>query len=829
MWCAPESNKQQKTTLTNTMLCMQSQLRYSLVAVIIGLSAAAFPAQGAWVAQGPGPIIDGQDEGIPGPNPVAGAITSVAVDPANPSVIYVGAVNGGVWKTTDGTDASPVWTPLADNFPGMSINAIALSPLNSQVVFAGTGSTSSYAFDGSPGFGVARSMDGGATWSFLASATFNNRVINSVVPTKLSSGNVVLASTLFDGGGVYRSTDDGATFTRISGGSGLPDAGVSSLVADAGDQNRFYAAVPSAFINVGGSSLAGVYKSIDGGVTWAQVNTGLTGQGNSDRILLGVSAAAGNSVYAAIISHSSDTLSGVFQSQNNGATWMSMGVPSPSIFPGGQGLLHGAIVADPSDPNVVFISGDRQNGSFPNVNGANNFSGNVFRGIASPAGTTWQNVVDNGNGGGANNTAPHADSRAMVFDSNGNILQGNDGGIFRLVSPDSAGNRVWVSVNGNITPTEAHSAAYDPLAKVVFSGNQDTGTSMQSAPGSFQWFDFLQGDGGIVAVDADQVAHPNESIRYIGFTGLALARTFWDAANNFITDQIIPYNIVSGSGAGTTIQNFDPNIQFFNPYVLNAIDKTRMLIGTANIYESFNRGDSVNNLTGSPGALGAFIGDGFGNSPLAYGGSLNGVANPGVFYVGAGAKIVHRAGDGNSIMTLASYPGVTVRALVLDPQNWRHLFVVDTASKVWATMNEGTSWTELTANLPALCPSVRTIQIFSPSASPINTVLIAGGHGGVFQMRRPGAAGTSWTALSTGLPHALFYDLHYDYTDNVLVAGSLGRGVWTLTHFFRGGGGTGMLDRTDAAPGTFGRAPNKGNTSSMILNIPQPPPVAAIE
>ena len=59
---------------------------------------------------------------------------------------------------------------------------------------------------------------------------------------------------------------------------------------------------------------------------------------------------------------------------------------------------------------------------------------------------------------------------------------------------------------------------------------------------------------------------------------------------------------------------------------------------------------------------------------------------------------------------------------------------------------------------------------FSPSASPINTVLIVGGQGGVFQMRRPGAAGASWTPVSSGMPHALVYDLRYDYVNNVLVA-----------------------------------------------------------
>src|SRR5205814_1128936 len=112
-------------------------------------------------------------------------------------------VNGGVWKTNNfltSNPGGPTYTPLTDfQLPALSINALAVSPLVPNVVFAGTGSTSSDGFDGNPGFGVARSLDGGNTWSVLAGATFAGRRINSIVPTTLLGGNVVLASTLFDG------------------------------------------------------------------------------------------------------------------------------------------------------------------------------------------------------------------------------------------------------------------------------------------------------------------------------------------------------------------------------------------------------------------------------------------------------------------------------------------------------------------------------------------------------------------------------------------------------------------------------------------------------
>jgi hypothetical protein len=785
------------------------------LATLVGLSGAtATLAVAAWVEQGPGPILNGQDEGLPGPNPVAGAINAIAPSPSSADIVFVGTVNGGVWKTSNATAATPTWTALTDTqLPALSINSLAMSPVSPNTLFAGTGSTSSFGFNGSPGFGVARSTDGGVTWTVLAAATFAGRRIDSIVPTTLSGGNVVLAATLFDGGGVYRSTDNGASFTRISGNgtSGLPSAGVSQLIADPANASRFYAGVPEAF---GAGVAAGVYRSDDGGVTWTPVNTGITGLSTSLRILLSVHNDVSNNVVYADVINTSGTLSGVFRSANQGGLWTSLGVPSPPIYPGGQGEIHGALAADLTSPNVVFIAGDRQDGlgpnhnMFPNTNGCNTFSANVFR----YTGTAWELAVCNG----ANGTSPHADSRFFAFDANGNLLQTNDGGIFRLVSPNSLGNRFWAPVVGNIRPNELHSVAFDPLSKVAFGGAQDTGTPIQSLPGNLTWNELIQGDGGVVAVDSDQTVHPGTTIRYTSFFNLgSFNRTSWNAANMMIGGfTLVGLNIVSGPGTGMTLFQFDPNIQFYNPYVLNAINPSRMLIGTQNIYESMNNGDSLNNLV----QTGQFIGGNFSyGQPLAYGGRLSGTAFPDVFYVGAGATIYHRVSG--SIVTLPAYPGGTIHTIVMNPQNYQQVFVADSANRVWGSFDEGASWIELTANLASLTSQVNTIEVFSPDQTIRNIVLIAGGFG-AFEMRRPGAGGASWTPLSTGIPNALVQDLHYDYTNNVLVAGSLGRGGWTLTNFFRGGGGTGLI----AGPAV--NAPSGRAHPIPLLDLPPVPPTA---
>src|SRR5215831_9190082 len=200
-----------------------------LLGVITVLAANPLLGQ-PWIAQGPGPTLGGQEEGLTNPsNPVSGAINAVAPG-ASADIIYLATVNGGVWKTTNATATSPTWTALTDQaLPSNSINSVAISPLDANTIFAGTGSTSSFGSDGSPGVGVAKSTDGGATWTVLAGAIFTGRRINSIVPTSIGSGNtqVVLAATREASGGVWRSTDGGSSFTRISGSNGLPSAGVT--------------------------------------------------------------------------------------------------------------------------------------------------------------------------------------------------------------------------------------------------------------------------------------------------------------------------------------------------------------------------------------------------------------------------------------------------------------------------------------------------------------------------------------------------------------------------------------------------------------------------
>jgi hypothetical protein len=779
-----------------------------------------------WVEQGPGPTKDGQTEGITD-NPVSGAINAIVADPKNADILYIGAVNGGVWKTTNAKSAAPDWKPLTDTrLTGLSIASLATSPVNPTVLFAGTGSTSANGGEGNPGFGIARSEDGGTTWTVLAADRFAGKRMTSLVPTTLSAGTVVLTANFYDQLGVYRSSDKGAHFERLSGksGSGLPDAGVSSLIADPGNPKRFYAAVPARLPSLTGNkarlntNAPGIYRSDDGGLTWRWMKTNPIARDKlSMRILLSAHDALGSTVLYAAVGNwvkKKDVWRSVYKSTTAGEDWMKL-PPLPNISPGEQASIHGALVTDPINPNIVYISGDVQiapknkgpiSTKNPNALGCTNWTGNVYR----YDGQQWESLVCNG----ANHSAPHADSRFMVFDADKNLLQANDGGIYRLENPKDITKRRWVSVLGNLRLAEFISAAYDPVNGMVFGGMQDNGTSTQRSPNDFAWDALNQGDGGVVAVGAIRVAQPKQSIRYFTNQKLEdLSRSIWDTQGKKMQD---PEPVaLQVKGKGKPLSEVD-TVQFYNRYVLNALDPSRMLIGTENIYASMNQGDLLQTIYHSPDNVNRYF------KALAYGGRSNNTSFFDVLYAGtsnmpdpepesdnsqteagqpnatgvmanrsmnapfkaarkSSGLILHRLNIGDKVKPLKTYPGSGVVDLAMDPNEYKNIFVVDDQKRIWASFDEGSNWTEITHNVSEILNGdITTLAVKSNGSSDLDLVLIAGGGYGVVQLRNP-AANSTWTTVDNGLPKVLVTDLHYDATDNVLVAGTLGRGIWTVS------------------------------------------------
>jgi hypothetical protein len=783
---------------TRRLLLEQLEDRTLLAVTVSGLP--------RWEAQGPGPINDGGFIDV-------GAIQAVAVDPGDPDNVYIGAINGGVWHTTNATDPSPHWDAQTDMAPSLSIGALAFSPLDSQTLYAGTAN-----IDNGRATGLLRTIDGGEHWKQVGDGQLDGHSIRSVVPTasffRLPDGTVeqtVLVAT--NDAGVWRSTDSGETFTPLpTGGARQLAIGTQTdLVADPVLGGPLYAAVTG----------YGVYRTDDFGSHW-DLLTGNTPNfstsGLADIRLASFNQGGLDGVYAlaqAPVTYcgGDNTNATVYRYTNQNASWQAMDTNYPKVLdpdcPETYGLVHQndayhlSIGVDPTNPNVVFIAAYTAT------------IGIVYRGnIRQPFGKDWELVSPSGAQG-----TTHADSRHMTFAPDKtlpgvyDLLEADDGGLYRLVNPDDPSSRRWESVNGDLQITELHNAAYDSLNHVVFSGAQDNGNPAQSAPGNLLWTNQDGGDGGTLAIDT---SGPN-AIRYLmtgGSNIKYLHRRVFNPSNTQITDSSYNHgsDLVPLASPGTPdvvysgLRNADtnPDHDINGTFALNAspFAKARMLVGTydtamGGLYESFNGGQTLFDLTGNFSFLPAVN-----VSTFAYGGGENGSFNADVIYVSLYYNVTvgghpHlnnvlflRDGPGGEFKQL-TYPGSTtldskITHIVLDPANWRTAYVSESNNRIYRTTTAGDSWEDITGNLGALTTTIQTIEVVNLSGVPGKEVVFVGGDSGFYRTLDPADADPHWRRYGSNLPHTIGEDLHYydkvhDNAD-VLVAGSYGRGAWIVTN-----------------------------------------------
>ena len=727
---------------------------------------------GAWREEGPAPNTLGQVENIVPDDEVSGAVHTVIPHPTNANIMWIGAVNGGIWRTDNARATSPTWVEQTTNARSLSIGAMDLDPTDpsSNTLVAGSGLSSSFFGSGGDRVGILRTTNGGATWTATGALATSN--ITGVI----ARGNIVVASADFalpnlrESTGLFRSTDGGLSFTQISSfdnasTTGLPQTDVVDLVGDPRNNSRLFLSTKTAE-----GIRDGIFRSDDTGSTWTRVSNaemeGILPPDARNIGLVEISVGQNNNVFVAIVVNG--FLSGLFQSLNGGDTWRRM--DTPPIHLGGQGNLHLSIAADPTNSNFVYLAGDRQDSPFPNAIGATDFSSTAHRCNAGVARgfqcvhLTHSNALGPAGGGTASSTSPHADSREMAFDADGNLIEADDGGIYKRTNPRSDQGD-WFSMIGNLAVTELHDIAYDSNSNTIIGGAQDTGTPAQLTPGTRTWFSVATADGGDVAVD--DTSSPGLAIRYSSFQNLgAFRRQTRDANNNLISQEFSPVTILSGPSLVVT---------FAQPYALNLVDPDRMILHAFSAaYESFDRGDSFSAI--STAAI--HTNRRPGSDPVAYGARNT----PDIVYLSGTPDQVYvrTGGPGSAVVQSTSYPGTGTGRGVIDiainPDNGNDAFVADDF-RVYRTQNAGGSWTDLTGNLGSFDPGFLGSNVYIENDA--GDALVVGADRGVF-IAFQDSGFSAWQRLGSGLPNAPVMDLDYDFDDDILIAGLFGRGAFSL-------------------------------------------------
>jgi photosystem II stability/assembly factor-like uncharacterized protein len=287
-----------------------------------------------------------------GPAVTGGRIHDVEALPGDPSTIFVGTASGGLWKSTN---RGQTWVNTFADMPVSTFGDIAISRSNPNVMYAGTGEqqnrqSSSY------GNGVYRSDDAGDTWRHLG--LDESRHIGRVVvhPTDPNTVYVGALGNLWAGSedrGVYKSTDGGRSWAKVL----YVDeySGVIDMAMDPRDPNTVYAATYQRLRRAwgfnGGGPGSALWKSTDGGANWSRMEGGLP-DGDLGRI--GIAVAESNpDVLMALIESADDDEQGVWRTENGGVSWER--VNSQNIRP----MYYSHIFIDPTDDERVYTLATR--------------------------------------------------------------------------------------------------------------------------------------------------------------------------------------------------------------------------------------------------------------------------------------------------------------------------------------------------------------------------------------------------------------------------------------------------------------------------------------
>jgi photosystem II stability/assembly factor-like uncharacterized protein len=723
-------------------------LRSSCVAALVAVVAISAPRSAA--AQQVSPqLFNGLQWRLAGPFR-GGRVVAVSGVPGSETTFYFGGVDGGVWKTTD---AGTVWTPTFDNEPVASIGAIAVAPSDPKIIYAGTGE-SDIRSDLASGDGMYRSDDSGATWKHIG--LDDSRQISRVLVDP-NDARTVYAGVLghaygpSDQRGVYKSTDGGATWTRVLDKG--PDVGIADI-AMATSQPQILFAVTwnahrppwSTYAPLEGAGNA-LYRTTDGGATWTQIS----GHGLPDaawgRTGIAVSA-DGKRVYAAIDCKGQ---AGLYRSDDGGDTWQHVS-SDPRIT--SRAWYFNALAIDPENPDVLYM---------PNVA--------LYR--TTDGGKTIEVVRG----------APGGDDYHQIWvdpkDSNHLVL-----GVDQGTSISLDRGKTWTTWYNQATAQLYHVTTDHKFPYTIYGAQQDSGSiavRSRSDHGHLDTRDwFLPGgsESGWIAIDPR-----DENIVYVTDTYGGPARI--DERTSF-SQNVSPWPL---GGFDTEINERKYRDPWTPVLVFSQADKTSLYLGTQYVMKTVDGGLHWDQI--SPDLTGAVPGtsqDGPTTPENAmqrgYGVVYAIAPSPlraDLIWAGSDTGLIHITRDGGKTWTDVTPPGLSpwskialIEASHFDPATAyvavdRHR-LDDRKPYVYITHDYGKTWA-LSVSGIGEHDFVNAVR-----EDPVEkNLLFAGTEFGMYVSFNGGA---QWQPLQLNLPVTSVRDM--DIHDDDLVIATHGRSFWVL-------------------------------------------------
>ena len=695
-----------------------------------------------------------------GPAFMSGRLSDIAIDPANENVWYAAVSSGGLWKTIN---AGTTWKPLTDKESFYATGCVTIDPLNSGVIWLGTGENNGGRHIG-VGHGVFKSTDGGETWKNMGLK--NSEHISKIIIHPDNSDIVWLASQgpLWSSGGdrgLYKSTDGGKTWNntlKIDEWTGVTD-----LVIDPRDPNILYAASWQRHRNVaaymGGGPGTALYKSNDGGETWNKMETGLP-KGDMGKIGLAISPMQPDVLYAAI--ELERRKGAVYRSTDQGGSWTKM---SDTVSGGTGPHYYQELIASPHVFDRLYLM---NNNALISEDGGKSFVG-------------------------MKEDKKHGDNHSLAFKANdpNYLLMGSDGGIYE--SFDHSATWKYVS---NLPITQFYKLAVDDAVPFynIYGGTQDNNseggpsrTFNTRGIANQDWYVLLGGDGHQPATTPG-----NPDIVYAQSQQGNLHRV------DRTTGEAVFIKPYSKPGEEYERNNWD------SPILVSNHDPKRLYFASQRVWRSNDRGDSwtpiSKDLTKNQERLTLpimgkrqswdAVWDVYAMSTYNTITSLSeSPLDENIIFAGTDdghIQYTTTGGENWTNVNVNALPGVPSTAFVNDIKADLHdtniAYVAldnhkfgDYNPYLYKTVNGGKTWSAINNGLPKGTLTWRLVQDHVNK----NLLFLATEYGIYVSFNQ----GAKWIKFSNGLPTISFRDLAIQKRENDLIGASFGRSFYVFDDY----------------------------------------------